>query len=70
MVLVKCNCMFVLLDLRSYLVRYSKNKIYINYNLNLHFIFCYIVVLFPPKMVFACHYGPLHHQLAYLFYIQ
>lgn len=62
--------MFVLLYLRSYLVRHSKNKIYINYNLNLHFISCYKVVLFPTKVVFACHLRPLHHLLAYLLYTQ
>lgn len=44
--------MFVLLYLRSYLVRHSKNQIYINYNLNLHFISCYIV-FFPPKSSFC-----------------
>lgn len=60
--------MFVLLYLRLYFVRHSKNKIYINYNLNLYLISCYRVS-FTPKVVFACHSGPFHHLLAYLLYI-
>lgn len=43
--------MFVLLYLRSNVVRHRKNKIYVSYHLNLYFISCYKVV--SPKSSFC-----------------